>query len=65
MKTAFAPCATQRLFFPQTLTDYQRIIYVDNDVVFLQDPRLLWKQFENLEANQEASFGMVTESIDI
>lgn len=61
IKTAFAPCATQRLFFPQILPEYKAVLYVDTDIVFLQDPFQLWKQ---LDIMTNKSFALVTENDD-
>jgi len=56
---AFAPCATQRLFFPQILPEYNSLLYVDTDIIFLQDPFEVWKQLQNME---QKSFGLVSEN---
>ena len=58
-KSAFAPCATQRLFFPQILPEYNSLLYVDTDIIFLQDPFEVWKQLQNME---QKSFGLVSEN---
>jgi lipopolysaccharide biosynthesis glycosyltransferase len=44
MVSMFVPCATQRLFFPDMLPDYRRILYVDTDFVFLNSPYNTWSQ---------------------
>ena len=59
IKSAFAPCATQRLFFPQILPEYNSLLYVDTDIIFLQDPFEVWKQLQNME---QKSFGLVSEN---
>ena len=61
IKNAFAPCATQRLFFPQILPEYKAVLYVDTDIIFLQDPYDLWKKLNGME---QKSFGLVTENND-
>lgn len=65
MTTAFAPCATLRLFFPQLLADYDRVLYVDNDIIFLQDPLETWKHFSIMNTRLETSVGMVRENSDL
>ena len=59
IKMAFAPCATQRLFFPQILPEYKHVLYVDTDIIFMQDPAHIWNFLENM---QSKSFGLVTEN---
>ena len=61
IQSAFAPCATQRLFFPQILPDYNFVLYVDTDIIFLQDPFEVWKTLTNMG---EKSFGLVSENDD-
>lgn len=61
IKSEFAPCATQRLFFPQILPEYQNVLYVDTDIVFLQNPLDIWKKLDNMG---QKSFGLVTENDD-
>ena len=61
IKTEFAPCATQRLFFPQILPEYKYVLYVDTDIIFLQDPFEVWKTLTNMG---EKSFGLVSENDD-
>ena len=59
IRTAFAPCATQRLFFPLILPEYQHILYVDTDIIFLQDPVHVWSSLGNMASK---SFGLITEN---
>ena len=59
IKTEFAPCATQRLFFPQILPEYKYILYVDTDIIFLQDTLHIWNHIQNMNGK---SFCLVTEN---
>ena len=59
--SAFAPCDTQRQFFPQILPEYNSVLYVDTDIIFLQDPFEIWK---NLDKMEQKSFGLVSENDD-
>ena len=61
IKTAFAPCATQRLFFPQILPEYRSVLYVDTDIIFLQDPFEVWKILTKMG---QKTFGLVSENDD-
>ena len=61
IKTEFAPCATQRLFFPQILPEYKYVLYVDTDIIFLQDPDITWQKLQRMS---DKSFGLVTENDD-
>ena len=61
IKTQFAPCATQRLFFPQILPEYRHVLYVDTDIVFLEDPLKSWSKLQDMS---EKSFGLITENDD-
>ena len=59
IKRKFAPCATQRLFFPQILPEYKHVLYVDTDIIFLQDTLHIWNHIQNMDGK---SFGLVTEN---
>ena len=61
IRTEFAPCATQRLFFPQILPEYKYVLYVDTDIVFLQDPDITWQKLQEMS---DKSFGLVSENDD-
>ncbi|CAG7718940.1 unnamed protein product, partial [Allacma fusca] len=45
----FAPCSTQRLFFPQTLPHIGELMYMDTDVMFLSSITDLWKEFSRMK----------------
>lgn len=46
MRRLFRPCATLRLFLPDLL-DYDSIIYLDTDIIFLRNIESLWSEFDN------------------
>lgn len=46
----------------QILPDYERIVHVDSDVLFLDSPGRLWQQFERMESLQQMA--MATENMD-
>ncbi len=62
IQSAFAPCASLRLFFPDILLDYDRILYVDTDVVFLESPNKIWRHFDNFNASQ--TMGLIHENVE-
>ncbi|CAG7816197.1 unnamed protein product [Allacma fusca] len=45
----FAPCSTQRLFFPQTLPHIGELMYLDTDVMFLSSITDMWKEFSKMK----------------
>lgn len=57
----FAPCASLRLYFPALLPEYNQVLYVDTDVIFMDSPALVWDQFKHFDANQLA--GMSRENL--
>ena len=64
LTSAFAPCASLRLFFPDMLSaKYRRLIYVDTDVMLLGDVARLWESFEIME-REGRDVGMVSENLD-
>ena len=50
----FAPCASLRLFFPGLLPEYEKVLYVDTDVIFMDSPQLVWRQFKEFRPQQLA-----------
>ncbi len=63
MVSMFVPCATQRLFFPQILTEYSRILYLDTDFVFFNSPLNTWKYFKQMD-QENKDVGMSLENFD-
>ena len=63
MVSMFVPCATQRLFFPEILTEYSRILYLDTDFVFLNSPLNTWKYFKQMD-RENKDVGMSPENFD-
>ena len=41
---------TTKLYIPFLLRKYEKLIVIDTDMIFLQDPALLWDQFEDKHA---------------
>ena len=62
IQAAFAPCASLRLFFPQILSEYNKILYVDTDTIFLDSPEKIWQHFEHFDDAQMA--GLINENLD-
>ena len=58
----FRPCASQRLFMSETLVDVDSVIYVDSDMLFLNDVVKLWNRFDYLTPIQ--ILGMVPEEAE-
>ncbi|EDO39657.1 predicted protein [Nematostella vectensis] len=54
-KKLFKPCAAQRLFLPDILTEVDSLIYMDIDTLFLSPVQWLWDQFSNFNSSQLAS----------
>lgn len=52
MKTMFRPCATLRLFLPNILIKYKRLIYLDTDIIFLRNIKDLWTEFDKFRVNE-------------
>ena len=48
----FAPCASQRLFFPEILPEVDALLYLDSDTLFLSPPRDLYSLFKNFTSLQ-------------
>lgn len=48
----FKTCAMERLFIPNIFPEYDAIIYVDTDVIFMVPPEMLWKEFQSFSSNQ-------------
>lgn len=42
---------TAKLYIPFLLRHYERLIVIDTDIIFLQDPLLLWDQFNDENAS--------------
>ena len=61
IKNALGPGYTQRLFFPEILPEFNAVLYVDTDIIFLQDPFDIWKTLNNMG---QKSFACVSENID-
>ena len=61
IKSALGPDYTQRLFFPEILPELNAVLYVDTDIIFLQDPFDTWNTLDNMT---QKSFGCVSENID-
>lgn len=51
-KTLFKPCAAQRLFLPDLLTDIDSVLYVDTDTIFLAPLSITWNLFKQFNATQ-------------
>lgn len=51
----FKPCAAQRLFLPDILTDIDSVLYVDTDVLFVDGPERTWRYFDLMNSTQMAA----------
>uniref|UniRef100_A0A914UXM1 UDP-D-xylose:beta-D-glucoside alpha-1,3-D-xylosyltransferase n=1 Tax=Plectus sambesii TaxID=2011161 RepID=A0A914UXM1_9BILA len=60
-RALFKPCACQRLFIPDLLTDVDALIYVDTDVIFLTPPEKLWQHFSLFNKSHIAALAPETE----
>ena len=45
LKGLFRPCSTERLFVPDILSEYDSVIYLDTDIIFMAPPEQLWNEF--------------------
>ena len=43
----FAPCASQRLFFPEIMPEVDALLYLDSDTLFLSPPRDFYSLFKS------------------
>lgn len=54
MRKMFRPCATLRLFLAELLPiTWDSVIYVDTDVIFLQNVDTLWSQFQEFDREKD------------
>lgn len=53
-KNLFKPCAAQRLFLPDLLTDIDSVLYVDTDTIFMAPLYITWNLFKEFNATQLA-----------
>ena len=51
-KPMFKICATERLFVPLIMRKYDSVIYLDTDVIFMDRPENLWKEFSRFDSQQ-------------
>lgn len=51
-KTIFRPCATQRLFYPSLLTEFDSVLWMDSDSIFLTSPENIWYEFSQMNSSQ-------------
>jgi UDP-xylose:glucoside alpha-1,3-xylosyltransferase len=58
----FKPCAAQRLFFPNMLTDVDALLYIDADTLFVSPPIELYRMFNNFTEHQIA--GLAPEAME-
>ncbi|KAK6171590.1 hypothetical protein SNE40_019745 [Patella caerulea] len=54
-KTLFKPCASQRMFIPDLLTEVDSLLYVDTDVLFLSPIEEIYSFFSKFNATQLAA----------
>ncbi|CAG0885232.1 unnamed protein product [Darwinula stevensoni] len=47
----FAPCSSQRLFFPSILP-FDAVLYVDTDVIFMSSVEEIWSHFKAMNSSQ-------------
>lgn len=52
MKVEFRACSTERLFLLDLIKDLDAIIYIDTDILFLEPPEKLWREFDYFDENQ-------------
>ncbi|CAN7988136.1 unnamed protein product, partial [Ixodes hexagonus] len=50
-KQLFAPCSTQRLFFPDMLPKEEAVLYLDADIILLRPVEELWAVFGLMNQN--------------
>lgn len=51
-KNLFKPCASQRLFIPDLLTDVEALLYVDTDILFLRPLEDIWAFLQKFNSTQ-------------
>ncbi|XP_054289330.1 glucoside xylosyltransferase 1-like isoform X1 [Macrosteles quadrilineatus] len=51
----FKPCAAQRLFLPSLLKQYDSVLYVDTDTLFLTQLEDIWQHFHHMNSSQMAA----------
>jgi len=53
-KKLFKLCASQRVFLPDLLTDVDKLLYVDTDILFLRPVEDIWAYFHQFNSTQLA-----------
>ncbi|XP_070565842.1 glucoside xylosyltransferase 1-like [Ptychodera flava] len=64
-KKLFKPCASQRLFLPDVLTNVDSLLYVDTDVLFLFPLDEIWEFFRKFNDTQLAAMTPEHEALSI
>ncbi|CAG2107088.1 unnamed protein product [Medioppia subpectinata] len=54
-RKAFKPCASQRLFYPILLPNYDSVIHIDSDSIFLQPVNELWQHFQRMNGSESVA----------
>uniref|UniRef100_A0A7S0SYV2 Glycosyltransferase n=1 Tax=Mantoniella antarctica TaxID=81844 RepID=A0A7S0SYV2_9CHLO len=65
LQTLFKPCSANRLIIPRTLKGkfgITQFIYVDTDILWLEDPAILFREFTKFGEDQEMGFAYEIES---
>ena len=55
LKNEFSACASARLFFEDVFTDYDAVVYIDTDMIFMNRPEIMYEQFGNFQPNHVIS----------
>lgn len=55
MKDVYESCATLVLFVPELLPEYDTVLYLDTDVIFMESPEDIWRKFYNFGSEQMIS----------
>jgi lipopolysaccharide biosynthesis glycosyltransferase len=62
IQNLFRPCSANRLIIPAQLHDVSRFIYVDTDVIWLEDPAIVFQEFSKFDESQELGFAYEIEN---
>jgi len=56
-RNLYDPCTAIRLFLDELIPSYDSVLYVDSDIIFLQNVEKLWEEFQEFSPSAWAGFG--------
>jgi len=62
IQSLFRPCSANRLIMPEQLHNISQFIYVDTDIIWLEDPANIFQEFSKFDGSQELGFAYEIEN---